>query len=303
MHWISIYVWFLWLCMCVDGILMVVVFQHITFALLPSYVGCSIILSVATLALGSWPKQKGLWRCGPRLSSGVTFSCSPGVQKSVRERTPTLPSELPCWELESWWTPECSESACKDQNAMAQGNLHIIGKLLKCRCLKLAHITHLDIWSTSYGQKKEWESNWQFDSQPLKVKNRPDFIACRWRATYHWKALDERYNFVLDLISIKGLHTKLWGPKVAGILILTISGLPSHLDLTKRHLDMGFMERHIVYLKGEGGGFPQVRAVVSFVSSNCLWLVLAPKVLQLCTNHLVLILCRSVWVVDACHSS
>jgi hypothetical protein len=33
------------------------------------------------------------------------------------------------------------------------------------------------------------------------------------------------------------------------------------------------------------------------------WLILAPKVLQLCTNHLVLVLCRSVWVVDACHSS
>jgi hypothetical protein len=30
--------------MCVVGILMVVVFEHITFALLPSYVGHSIIL-------------------------------------------------------------------------------------------------------------------------------------------------------------------------------------------------------------------------------------------------------------------
>jgi len=27
----------------------------------------------------------------------------------------------------------------------------------------------------------------------------------------------------------------------------------------------GFMERHKVYYKGEGGGFPQIRAVVSFV--------------------------------------
>jgi hypothetical protein len=35
---------------------------------------------------------------------------------------------------------------------------------------------------------------------------------------------------------------------------------------TKCHLDVGLMERHRVYYKGEGGGFPQVRAVVSLVS-------------------------------------
>jgi hypothetical protein len=31
-----------------------------------------------------------------------------GVQKSVREWTPTLPSELPLWELESRWNLEFS---------------------------------------------------------------------------------------------------------------------------------------------------------------------------------------------------
>ncbi len=35
---------------------------------------------------------------------------------------------------------------------------------------------------------------------------------------------------------------------------------------TKCHLDVGLVERHRVYYKGEGGGFPQVRAVVSFMS-------------------------------------
>ncbi len=34
------------------------------------------------------------------------------------------------------------------------------------------------------------------------------------------------------------------------------------------HLDVGLVERHKVYYKGEGGGFPQVWVVVSFVSSN-----------------------------------
>jgi len=53
-------------------------------------------------------------------------------------------------------------------------------------------------------------------------------------------------------------------------------------------------------IRGEGGGFPQVRAVVSLMCPCCLWLVLAPKVLQLCTNHLALVLCKSVWVSEAC---
>jgi hypothetical protein len=36
---------------------------------------------------------------------------------------------------------------------------------------------------------------------------------------------------------------------------------------TKCHLDVGFMERHRVYYKGEeGGSLPQVQAVMSLVS-------------------------------------
>jgi hypothetical protein len=77
-----------------------------------------------------------------------------------------------------------------------------------------------------------------------------------------------QYNFASDLISIKDLHTKLCGPKVAGVLTLGISGLPFGSPRTKCHLDVGLVERHRVYYKGEGSGFPQVRAVVSLVSPN-----------------------------------
>ncbi len=87
---------------------------------------------------------------------------------------------------------------------------------------------------------------------------------------------------------------KLWAPKVARIPTLAISGLPLGSLGTKCHLDVGLVERHKVYYKGEGGGFPQVRAMVSFVSPSCPWFVLASKVFQLCTNHLVLVLCRPV---------
>jgi len=146
-------------------------------------------------------------------------------KESVGEWTFTFPRELPPWELESWWTPKCLENNCRGQNPMDWKVLYTIGKLLKRRCLKWVCMTYLNIWNTSYGHKKGQKSNCQFDSWPLKVKNRPDFLVCRWRATYRWKALDKSYNFASDLISIIGLHTKLWGPKVVKVPTLGISGL------------------------------------------------------------------------------
>jgi hypothetical protein len=152
---------------------------------------------------------------------------------------------------------------------MSYGVLYIIGKLLECRCLKWALITHLDIWNTSYGQKKGRESNCQFDSWPQKIGNRPDLLNCRGRATYCWKVLDESYNFALDRIAIRGLLAKLWGSKVAGVPFSAISGLPLGSLGKKSHLDVASVKNYRVYYKGEGGGFPQVRAVVSLVCPCC----------------------------------
>jgi len=55
-----------------------------------------------------------------------------------------------------------------------------------------------------------------------------------------------------------------------GVPSLGISGLPFGSPETKCHLDVGLVEKHKVYYKGEGGGFPQVRAVVSLVSLSLL---------------------------------
>jgi hypothetical protein len=71
--------------------------------------------------------------------------------------------------LESSGTPENSELQLKGQNTSHWDVLGVIGKVLKCRCLNWPRIGHLDICSPSYGQKKGRESNWQFDSRPLKV--------------------------------------------------------------------------------------------------------------------------------------
>jgi len=139
--------------------------------------------------------------------------------------------------------------------------------------------------------KEGQESNCQFDSRPQKVENRPDLLSCRGRATYRWKALDESYNFALDRITIRGLLAKLWGSKVSGVPFGAILGLPRGSPGKNSHLDVASVESCRVYYKGEGGGFPQVRAMVSLV---CPWLILAPSVLQLCTNHFVWVVCRLV---------
>jgi hypothetical protein len=83
---------------------------------------------------------------------------------------------------------------------------------------------------------------------------------CRRCATNPWKDIDEGYNFASNLISMGGLRTKLWGPKIARVSTLGILGLPFGSPRTKCHLnlDVNLVEKHKVFYKGEGGGFPQV---------------------------------------------
>ncbi len=73
------------------------------------------------------------------------------------------------------------------------------------------------------------------------------------------------------------------GPKVARVLTLGILGLPFRNPKTKCHLDVGFVDRHLIYYKGEGGGFPQVRAMVSFASLSLL--VARPSTKSVLTLH------------------
>jgi len=52
---------------------------------------------------------------------------------------------------ESSRTLENSERNCKGPNTSHQNVLYIVGKVLKCKCLKWPHLSHLDIYSTNYG--------------------------------------------------------------------------------------------------------------------------------------------------------
>jgi hypothetical protein len=83
------------------------------------------------------------------------------------------------------------------------------------------------------------------------------------------------YNFASNLITIGGLHAKLCAPKVVGLPL----GSPG----TKRHLDVAPMDICRVYYKREGGGFPQVRAMVSLVSQRLL--VVRPSTKSLPSMH------------------
>jgi hypothetical protein len=92
---------------------------------------------------------------------------------------------------ESFETLKSSEFDFRGQNTSHWSVNYIIRKLSKCRCRKWACMSHLDICSTSYGRKKGRKSNCQFDSWPLKVRNRPDPDVCRWSVIHYWKALEK----------------------------------------------------------------------------------------------------------------
>jgi hypothetical protein len=89
-------------------------------------------------------------------------------------------------------------------------------------------------------------------------------VACE----YNWKALNEGYNFASNIISIGGLETRLWAPKVVRVLILGSSKLPLGSPKEKCHLGAGPVAKHIVYYKGEGGGIRHVQAMVNLMNLN-----------------------------------
>jgi hypothetical protein len=161
-------------------------------------------------------------------------------------------------DLESSGTPECSELDNKAQNTLHWGVLGVIGKVLKRRCRKWPRIGHLNICSPSYGQKKGRKSNWQFDSRPLKVGNRPLPELRMESAIRRWKDLDAGYKFGSDLVVIRRRSRELWAPKVPGLRpgqfrdnFGTISGLQPG---KKWHSGVSAAESHRVYYREYGGG-------------------------------------------------
>jgi len=132
------------------------------------------------------------------LSDSAILCVATPLWGKCEDETHTLESG----NLKSSGTPATLKLNSRGQNTSPWNVLYTVGKALKCRCRKWPRMSHLNICSTSYGQKKGRESNWQFDSRPQKVRNRPDPSVCRWNATHRWKALEESYKFAFDLIPI-----------------------------------------------------------------------------------------------------
>ncbi len=196
----------------------------------------------------------------------ITHLCRNPTLRECEDETHT--PEMGTWESSN--TPKTSEFDYRSQNTSHWGVIYIIGKLSKSICRKWGRMSHLDICSTSFGKKKGRESKCQFDSQPLKVRNRPDPDVLRESSTHHWKALDKSYNFALDLVPIRGLSKKLWSCKVAGVQTVAVSRLLLGSPRTKSHSNVGAVGRHKEYYMEEGGGFPQVQGMVSLVSLELL---------------------------------
>jgi hypothetical protein len=70
--------------------------------------------------------------------------------------------------LESFGTPKNSEDDGKGQNTSHWGVLYTVEKVLKFKCPKWSYMSHLDIYNTNYGRKKDWKSNWQFNFPTTK---------------------------------------------------------------------------------------------------------------------------------------
>jgi hypothetical protein len=151
---------------------------------------------------------------------------------------------------------------------------------LKRRYWKWPFIGHLDICSPSYGQKKGRESNWQFDSRPLKVGNWPLSDLRIESATRSWKDLDEGYNFGSDLVAIRLYSRELWAPKVPGLQpgqFRNNSGTPTWESQEKEPFGcrLGRMAQRILY--GGRWWLPPSPGRGESCGPKCPWLVPTPK--------------------------
>jgi hypothetical protein len=253
----------------------------------------SIERSCHDLSIGLVTKKKAWKGVGWNCNLGVTFILL-GVWKSVRNE-PThsqVDSHTPQWTftlgvgvlMESLRSPEFLENHLKGQNSLDWKFPYTIENRLRCRCLYWACIFHLNTYNTSYGQKKGWELKSQFDPWSLKVRNHLELRVCRWHATYHWKALNEGYNFVVDFISIGGLQKSYGRPKWWEFQFWKFK------DWNLGENDIWVQPLWLVIeniIREKVVASPKFRLWWVLWVRVCSWFICAPKVFHLCSNQLV----------------
>jgi hypothetical protein len=194
------------------------------------------------------------------------------------------------------WTRESSESDCRGQNPLDWKILHIIGNILKIRCLRWARMTHLDTWNRSYGQKKGWESNCQFDSRPLKVGNHP-ISSHESGMQYTVGKISMRATTLLQTSSQSEVCMQSYRPpKVARVQIVGISGLPFGI-LGQNDIWVLVPWPSTKYtIRGKVVASPKFGLWWILWVYVCSWFVRAPKCCNYTLTNLLFGLCRSVWV-------
>jgi hypothetical protein len=166
------------------------------------------------------------------------------------------------------------------------------------KCLKWAHMTHLNIYNTSYGQKKGQESKCQFASCPLKINNCFEIGVYKWHVTYFWKFFNKGYNFALNFTLIRGLHKKMAFQSVKNLNFESFETPHLGSPRTRWHLDAAHVVNHREYY---WSWFPPSMGRVEsceFVYAR------APKMLQPRINQVVILFVQvymNNW--HACHLS
>jgi hypothetical protein len=134
------------------------------------------------LSLGLATKARAYEGVGQESSLGVTFH----ALESVREcegMNPHTPKWAPILRVGVPMDSQIFRGRLQGSKLIGLKSPLYHWKSLGLRCLKWACMTHLGTYNTSYDQKKGRESNCQFDSQLLKLKNRPYSLVFMWCAT------------------------------------------------------------------------------------------------------------------------
>jgi len=223
----------------------------------------------------------------------------PGVQESVREWTFTLPRHLPLWEMEFRWTPESSKGDCRGQNSMFWRNIYSIGKLLGLHH-PFGHLKH-ELWP-----KERPEVKLAIWLPTTKSQELTQFPYVQIECDIPLKSFQQGIQLYFKPHFNRRSARKVMGPKAPKSQESQLWEFQdSHLGVSRQKaIWMWAPWATTKYtIREEVVASPKCKLWWALWVQVCPWFILAPKVLKLCTNHLVLVLCRSMWVVDACHSS
>jgi hypothetical protein len=155
--------------------------------------------------------------------------------------------------------PKFLERNYRGQNPFPWGVFYIIGKILKCKCLKWAHIAHLDIWNTKKGWLKErlgvkvavWlptTKSWESTRFPCVQATRNIPLKSSWRGLQLCFRPHCDRRFAQEVMR----------PQSRGNPSCENFGTPTWESRDKKPFGCGPVESCKVYYKGEGDGFPQV---------------------------------------------